>query len=111
MNGINHFLKLNNMIGYATHKGVKQPKLMVMLSGLLLIIGGLGILGGGFVPYFGGFEVLVAVASLVVFLIPTTFIMHAFWKETDPNARAMEYVAFTKNLALLGGVLAFLFVK
>lgn len=111
MNGINHFLKLNNMVGYATFKKVPQPKLMVMGSGALLIIGGLGILGNGFIQAFRGIELLVAVGALVIFLVPTTFIMHAFWKETDPSARMTEYLAFTKNLALLGGVLAFLFVR
>jgi uncharacterized membrane protein YphA (DoxX/SURF4 family) len=57
-----------------------------------------------------GFYVPVAVAALVVFLIPVTFMMHDFWNETDPMAKMTQKIMFTKNLALLGGALAYLFI-
>jgi hypothetical protein len=31
--------------------------------------------------------------------------MHAFWKETDPQARMNEMINFTKNVALAGGAM------
>ena len=39
--------------------------------------------------------------------------MHAFWKETDAQAKMTEQVNFNKNLSLAGGALAFyvLFAK
>ncbi len=38
--------------------------------------------------------------------------MHAYWKESDPMAKQGEQVNFTKNLALIGGLLVlFYFVN
>jgi len=31
--------------------------------------------------------------------------MHAFWKETEPNARMMERVQFMKNVGLIGSLI------
>ncbi|WP_251037282.1 DoxX family protein [Arthrobacter sp. ISL-28] len=42
---------------------------------------------------------------LFLFLIPTAFWMHAFWKESEPRNRAMEQVQFYKDLALAGAAL------
>ena len=78
------------------------PKLAVTAGGVLLFLGGLGILAWFMVP--------LAVLLLVVFLVPVTFKMHAFWKEKDPMSRMGEYVQFTKNMALVGAVLMLLFV-
>lgn len=38
-------------------------------------------------------------------LVPVSFMMHAFWKESDPQARQGEQINFNKNLALIGGLL------
>jgi uncharacterized membrane protein YphA (DoxX/SURF4 family) len=46
--------------------------------------------------------------ALVLFLVPVTFIMHAFWKIQDPMAKMGETINFTKNIALLGAVLILL---
>lgn len=102
MSGINHFTKSEMMTGYTASKGVPFPKLAVLGTGILLVLGGLGILLGMYVEW--------AVLSLAVFLIPTTFIMHAFWKATDSNMKMMEMIQFMKNMALLGAVLAYLFI-
>ena len=94
--GFNHFKMLDMMSGYAQSKGVPMPKLMVAFSGLLLFIGGLSVL----------FNVQpgVGLVALVLFLIPVTLSMHAFWKIQDPAAKMHEMVNFTKNIALLGAV-------
>ena len=102
MNGINHLVKGKHMVGYAQSKHVPMPKLMIALSGVLMLAGGAGLLFG--------YYILISVVCLALFIVPTTFIMHAFWKQTDTNMRMMEYIQFTKNLALLGGALAFLFI-
>lgn len=47
---------------------------------------------------------------LIVFLVPVTLMMHAFWKETDPQAKQAEQVAFNKNLALIGAALIVLWL-
>ncbi|MCC7160152.1 DoxX family protein [Candidatus Nomurabacteria bacterium] len=96
-NAYNHFKNSNALTGYAQSKGVPVPNLAVMLTGLMLLFSGLGILLGVYV----GFAILL----LAIFLIGVTFQMHQFWKVTEPMARMGEEINFYKNLALLGAVL------
>jgi len=42
---------------------------------------------------------------LAAFLLATTFVMHAYWKESDPQAKQMQQVQFNKNISLLDGAL------
>jgi len=100
MNGYNHFKMLDMMSGYAQSKGVPTPRIAVAFSGLLLWIGGLSILLGAY-PTIGA-------VALVLFLLPVTFMMHAFWKVQDGQAKMGEMVNFMKNLALLGAALLLL---
>ena len=51
---------------------------------------------------------ILGVAALVLFLVPVTFVMHAFWTEHSPAARMADMINFTKNMALLGSSLMFL---
>ena len=44
--------------------------------------------------------------GLAVLLLVTAVLMHAFWKESDGQAKQMEMVSFSKNVALAGGALA-----
>jgi len=98
--GINHFTKLEMMSGYAKSKGALSPKLSVVFSGLLLLIGGVSVL-------FNIFPVI-GFISLILFLVPVTFIMHAPWKVQDPQMKMGETVNFMKNIALIGAVLMLL---
>jgi uncharacterized membrane protein YphA (DoxX/SURF4 family) len=96
----NHFTKLEMMTGYAKSKGTPYPKLSVVFSGLLLLIGGISVL-------FNIFPVI-GFVSLAMFFIPVTLIIHAPWKVKDPQAKMIETVNFTKNFALTGAVLILL---
>lgn len=100
VNAYNHFKNHQALAGYAGSMKVPQPKLAVLGTGVLMLIGGLGILLWIAVP--------IAVLALVLFLIPTTFIMHAYWKAADPMTRINQRIAFQKNIAILAGALAFL---
>lgn len=100
MSGYNHFAKLNMMSGYTQSKGVPASKPAVAGTGLLLLIGGISTL-------FNIYPV-VGLVALILFFVPATFLMHAFWKIQDPMARMGERVNFTKNLALLGATLLLL---
>ncbi len=95
----NHFMNMQGMTAYAASKGVPMPNLAVAFTGLLLLMGAVTI-GTGFQPMIG-------VAALVLFLIPVSFIMHRFWAISDPQQKAGEMVNFTKNMGLLGSVLIF----
>jgi len=95
--GIAHLTKLEAMVGYAKYKKVPAAKLSVIVSGLLILIGGLYIV-------FGVYADLGALL-IAIFLIPTAFIMHAFWKESDATAKQNEMTGFLKDLSLAGAAL------
>ena len=65
----------------------------------LLLIGGLSIITGIFPA--------AAVLALAVFLVPVTFMMHNFWAVQDPAMKMNERIGFTKNMAMLGGIVFF----
>ncbi len=100
MSGYNHLAHLQMMSGYTQSKGVAMPKPAVIVTGILLLIGGISTLLN-FYPEIG-------LIALVIFLVPVTFLMHAFWKVQDPMAKMGERVNFFKNIALLGATLMFI---
>ncbi len=101
MSGANHFKHITMYTGYAKSKGVPMPREATMLTGVMLILGGLGILLGIYVEF--------SVFLLALFLAVTTLQMHQFWKMPHSDAGRMgEEINFKKNLALLGAVLMLL---
>ncbi len=97
MSGVNHFSKKEHLKGYAASKGVPMPGTAVIVSGLLLLLGGLGVLLGAYVKW--------SLIALLVFLVPVTFKMHAYWTDQDPGMKMSNQINFMKNLALIGAVL------
>lgn len=95
-----HLTQSEAMAGYAGAKGVPQPKLAVQGSGVLMLVGALMVLLGIWID--------LGALLLVIFLVPTALLMHAFWKETDAQAKQNEMVQFQKDLALAGGALLIL---
>lgn len=75
-NGINHFSHVGSMAGYAKSKGVPAASLAIVVTGLLLFLGGISIL-------FGIFP-LVGIILLLIFLIPVSFTRHNFWAIEEP---------------------------
>jgi uncharacterized membrane protein YphA (DoxX/SURF4 family) len=98
-NALHHFLSYSMLTEYAKSKGVPLPGVAVAGAGILLFVAGVTILLGWH-PELG-------VASLVVFFIPVTFLMHNFWAEAQPQ-KTTDLVNFTKNIALMGSALMFL---
>jgi len=98
--GYNHFKNLKGLTSYAQSKGVLMPKEAVLLTGLMMFLGGLGILLGVYIEF--------SVLLLSLFLLSTLIKMHKYWEVTDPMTRMGEHVNFYKNLSLLGAVLMLL---
>jgi len=96
--GIAHFTSAE-MVTYAAAAGVPLAKLAVPLSGVLALAGGLSLALG--------YRAKLGAWALVAFLVPVTLAMHAFWGVSDPMMRQMQQVMFFKNVALIGGALAF----
>lgn len=95
--GFNHFRNEKSLIGYAKSIGVPYPRMAVIVTGIMLLLGGLGFLLN--------MNIQESAAILLIFMVPTTFKMHAFWKITDPIHKMNEKISFTKNLALIGAIL------
>lgn len=95
--GLNHFLQAEQMTGYAQHKGLPAPKVSVLGSGAVLVLGGLAIVTGVF-------PVLGAIA-IAVFLLVAGITMHDFWAVSEEEQQT-EMTQFLKNVALAGGALA-----
>lgn len=95
-NGLNHFMEREMMTGYAESKGVPAAGILVPLTGLFLLAGGLAILLGAYVG--------IGAALLVLFLAVTTPTMHDFWAVGEEQ-KMDEMTNFLKNTALLGAVL------
>lgn len=99
---------LSNWIGYAAQMPSLQSLLhhMLAMAPLILIVGlvceGLGglLILLGLKPRFGAF-------LLIIFLIPTTLLFHAFWYLSGPDFE-MQMTNFLKNLSILGGLLILL---
>ncbi|WP_227357249.1 DoxX family protein [Haladaptatus salinisoli] len=95
--GLNHFTSLDGMSGYATAKGVPAPRLAIIVSGLMLILGGLAIALGVY-P-------LVGAVVIALFFLGVTPVMHDFWTVDDPEQRQSEMTDFLKNATLFGAAL------
>lgn len=95
--GLGHLSQTDAMAGYAESMGVKPGKLLVILSGVLIIVGGVMVAAG----IWGDLGSLL----LVAFLVPTALLMHAFWKY-EGEQQQMEMVSFMKDLSLAGAALA-----
>ncbi|MGE5048261.1 MAG: DoxX family protein [Deltaproteobacteria bacterium] len=98
--GIMDVINFKMLAGYAASKGVPAAEAAVIVAHLLLVLAGF--------CFLTGWRPALGVAAVVVFLIPVTFTMHAFWAETAPQMKQMQMINFTKNMALLGSALMFL---
>lgn len=77
--------------------GLSEPEKLVQINGVVHALGGLA-LASGKLPRLSA---LVLAGSLV----PTTYVGHAFWSETDPGVKKQQQIQFLKNLSMLGGLL------
>lgn len=84
-------------IGHAVSLGVPFAHLLVPLSGIMAIVGGLSV-ASGYKARWGAWV-------LVGFLVPVTWMMHAYWKQSDPAAFRVQQAMFAKNLSMLGAAL------
>lgn len=82
---------------YAASHGVPMPHLLVPLSGVLALLGGLSILFG--------YRAQIGAWLIVIFLVPVTLMIHAFWGLQNSQEIQLQQIMFFKNLSMLGGAL------
>ena len=97
--GLNHFLNVEEMAGYAEFEGLPAPRLSVLASGGLLVFGGLGIVAGAF-P-------VLAAGALATFLLVSAVTVHDFWTVDDPEEQQGEMTDFLKNVLAAGAAVGF----
>lgn len=95
--GINHITKDEHMTGYAQFKKVPAAKASVLLSGVLFLLAAASLILG----VYADLGALVLAALLVMMAV----MFHDFWKQTDPQQKQMEQIAFFKNISMAGGAL------
>ena len=101
VSGLNHLLNYSATVTYAMASGVAFPSLMVPLTGAMILCGGLMVLLGLWAR--------LGAVLLILFLVPTTLIVHRFWGLADPAMVANQMAHFMKNVGLLGGALLVLY--
>ena len=93
LNGINHLYNTHILAEYAHRRGLVSPQLMVRISGIALIFGGLSLMTG-FLKIYG-------IIGLSIFLVVSALTIHQFWREAEREMWMLEVTHFAKNAALL----------
>jgi len=84
-------------IQHASDLGVPLAAVLVPVSGLMAIAGGLSVAAG--------YKARWGALLLVGFLLPVTLTMHAYWKLHDPVQIRVQQAMFAKNVSMLGAAL------
>lgn len=92
--GMNHLLRTDASAGYAAYKKVPRARAMVLVTGVLMLAGAVAVILGIWLD--------LAALGLSLFVLVAAFVMHRFWEESDPQARAAEESQFMKNIAIVG---------
>ncbi|MCB0857405.1 MAG: DoxX family protein [Solirubrobacterales bacterium] len=95
--GIGHIRNREMLAGYGAQMGMPAPNLLVPLTGVQLLVGSAMVLLGIWAD--------AGALLIALFLLPTAFVMHAYWKIEDPEARHGDQIHFQKDIALLGAAL------
>lgn len=98
LSAMGHLTQSQAMAQYAEYKGAPGGRFGVIASGVTMGLGALMVLLG----VFGDLGALL----IALTLIPISLFMHAYWKESDAQAKQTEQVSFNKNIGLIGGALA-----
>lgn len=82
---------------YAESRGVKNAKVLVQVSGVLIAAAGLGVVFGVFMD--------IAALGMAAYCLIAAFMVHHFWTDTDQTTQTVEMSMFMKNLAIAGGAI------
>jgi putative oxidoreductase len=96
----NHFSRRG--VEYARAYGAPTPELLVPVSGVAIVAGGLSVALGIWAD--------LGALFVAAFLVGITPIMHAYWKEQDEQMKAMQIANVMKNVGLIGGALVIFYV-
>jgi putative oxidoreductase len=95
VSGIAKLTDLPGTVAHMTAMKIPYAETLALVAGAAEVLGGIAIATG--------FLTRIASAGLILFMIPTTLIFHAFWNYTGEE-RLPQMVNFMKNLGILGGL-------
>ena len=95
LSALSHFSE--GTIAYASSAGLPMAALLVPISGIIALAGGLSILLG--------YRAKIGAWLIVIFLVPVTLFMHSFWGLIDLQTALIQQIMFMKNLSMLGAAL------
>lgn len=98
--GIIHFVKYQGLKDYAAFKKIPIAGFAVIITGLVLLGGGLSILTG--------YWIQTGLILLAIFLVVAAFTIHNYWTLDDENAKVAEQNQFLKNIAIASASLLLL---
>jgi putative oxidoreductase len=84
-------------IAHAADLGVPLASVLVPISGVMALLGGVSI-ALGYKTRWGAW-------LIAAFLVPVTLMMHAYWKLHDPALAHIQGAMFWKNVSLFGAAL------
>lgn len=102
--GLDYHVQAGQPILEPVRKTLKDTTGIDVSDEMLVKASGAAMTGAGALLAIGKMPRL-AGTVLAATMVPTTLAGHAFWKESDPQARQMQQVQFFKNLGLAGGAL------
>ena len=96
VSGIDHLVNLQVMTARAQAKKVPMASAAVVVTSLMMLAGSAMVLLR--------WHAIRGSALLILYAAPAALVMHNFWAETDPAAKANALGHFLKNLGLCAGV-------
>jgi len=96
ISGIKKVLGFTATAGFMASKGLPMADVLLVLTIIIEI--------GGSLALILGWQARWGATALLLWLIPVTFIFHAFWSVPDAEV-GMQTIQFHKNLVLMGGLL------
>jgi len=97
--GIGKIIDFEGAVASLQHMGVQGSTVAIIVGLLLELIGGFMILLG--------WHTRIGCWLLMIFMLPTTLIFHAFWNFSGADA-ALQFSLFLKNLTIYGGLILLL---
>jgi uncharacterized membrane protein YphA (DoxX/SURF4 family) len=90
-----HLMDTAGTAGYGASRGLKNPEMMVRISGVLMAAAGIGVILGIYMD--------LAALGIAAYCLIAGFMIHHFWTDTDDMTKNMEMSMFMKNLSIAGG--------
>jgi len=95
--GVHKIMGFSTTLGYMTSKGLPMADVLLVLTIIIELGGGLMLLLG--------WHARLAALTIALFLIPVTVIFHGFWNIEDAQQMMTQQHMFMKNMAIIGGLL------